>query len=381
MSANELCSCAEGAPPLTIYFDDIYVASILKELEYRGLKVEPGLTEEELRAVEAAVGAPLPPDLRLFLRGGLLSGEGFPNWRDDPETEMQRTRDWVRRAFASDIKGNQWWFDGWGPRPSDFPEALRVALEHLTSAPALVPIYSHRFMTTEPLGYGNPVLSVYSAVDSIYYGYDLAHYLHREFGVPRPPWSADIPPRAPFWGDVFDLFSEQQSGRAPAQRDDTADDTGSWQVALEIISPHPPDTVSAALGIQPSRVEVDDEGSGHLGEDGEWQTTPLYTWAVDSRLPIPNRFDVLGASDLEPNIKDVLRQVGGCRMALVAVSGWPEVDIVLSARLPLRDVIDSSDEPGDDAAPAASREADFDLDAEIMASLAQMRARLVVTYQ
>lgn len=191
---------------MTITFDETYVASTLQELEHRGVTVEPGLTEEELRAVEAAVGAPVPPELGLLLRGGLLAGQGFPAWRKDPDAEMQPARDWVRRAFTFDIEHDQWWFEGWGPRPHAVHDAIQLALQQLALAPPLIPIFSHRFMTTEPVGYGNPVLSVYQAGDSIYYGYDLAHYLHREFGVPQPPWSARIPPRVPVWGDLFDLL-------------------------------------------------------------------------------------------------------------------------------------------------------------------------------
>jgi len=78
---------------MTIFFDGMYVASTLKELQYRGVKVESGLTEDELRAVERAIGAPLPPDLALLLRAGLPSGEDFPNWRGDPEGEMRRARE------------------------------------------------------------------------------------------------------------------------------------------------------------------------------------------------------------------------------------------------------------------------------------------------
>jgi len=77
---------------LNTLFNGIYVAGTLKELQYRSIKVEPGLTEDELRAVERAVGAPLPPDLALLLSAGLPSGEDFPDWRVDPEGEMRRAR-------------------------------------------------------------------------------------------------------------------------------------------------------------------------------------------------------------------------------------------------------------------------------------------------
>src|ERR1700694_4140938 len=88
-SIGSLCVLKEKAP-MTILFDEIYVASTLKELQYRDMKVEPGLTEDELRTVERTVGSPLPPDLALLLRTGLPSGEDFPDWRGNPDGEMRR---------------------------------------------------------------------------------------------------------------------------------------------------------------------------------------------------------------------------------------------------------------------------------------------------
>jgi len=93
---------------LKTFFDGTYVAGTLKELQYRGIKVEPGLTADELRAVERVVGAPLPPDLALLLSAGLPSGDGFPNSRGDPEGEMRRAREWVAQAFTFDIEAAGW---------------------------------------------------------------------------------------------------------------------------------------------------------------------------------------------------------------------------------------------------------------------------------
>ena len=50
-----------------------------------------------------------------------------------------------------------------------------------------------------------PVLSVWQATDTVYYGYDLAGWLHKEFGLPLPPWAATSPKAVPFWGTLFSL--------------------------------------------------------------------------------------------------------------------------------------------------------------------------------
>lgn len=191
------------------HFDEAYAAGALAFLEREGFRIEPGLTADELHTVEDAVRAPLPPELALLLSVGLPAGQGFRDWRGAPYAAAESDRAWVARAFTFDIKHDQWWYDGWGPRPAEVTEAQHVALEHLAQLPPLIGVNGHRLMTTEPRGYGNPVLSVYQAVDSIYYGYDLADYLYREFGVPRPSWAASVPPRVPHWGDLFDLLSER----------------------------------------------------------------------------------------------------------------------------------------------------------------------------
>ena len=69
-------------------------------------------------------------------------------------------------------------------------------------------------------------------------GFDLAHYLHQEFGVPRPPWSARIPPHPPFWSEVFGLLDEDQ---ASGPSDNSRTDSGrEWYASLSIDGPYPP---------------------------------------------------------------------------------------------------------------------------------------------
>jgi hypothetical protein len=44
---------------------------------------------------------------------------------------------------------------------------------------------------------------VYQAVDTVYYGYNLADYLHKEFKVDPASWSPIRPPNVRFWGELF----------------------------------------------------------------------------------------------------------------------------------------------------------------------------------
>jgi hypothetical protein len=193
--------------PANDLFDEAYVNRAIEQLSARGIEFAPRLSEEEFVIAERCLGEPFPPELRLLYSTALPVGEAFANWRD-PVTEVQWTAEWIDKAFAFDIEHNSWWPRFWDVRPERTDEALRILREALASAPPLVHLCGHRFMTTEPRRWGNPVLSIWQARDSIYYGYDLADYLHKEFHIDQPAWVATAPPKVPFWGDMFDLLQE-----------------------------------------------------------------------------------------------------------------------------------------------------------------------------
>jgi hypothetical protein len=152
----------------------------------------------------------LPPDLRALLSLALPISAGFPNWRSDPPDELQRRLDRPADGICFDIEHNGFWYDRWGPRPSDLAEACALARRQVSAAPKLVPVYSHRFIVAEPARAGNPVLSVVQA-DILYYGDDLEDYLAHEFEgrrVRRPPTSAGS---VPFWDDI--VMGRHRGGR------------------------------------------------------------------------------------------------------------------------------------------------------------------------
>jgi hypothetical protein len=188
-------------------FDDDYASQACQELAASGVTIAPGLSDSEIKTIELAVGSSVPPELRLLWAAGFPTGDRFPNWRDDPDGEARHFRDWIDRATRFDVEQAQYWHDSWGLRPTEDREAVRQALAVVGEGPPMIRVYSHRFMTTQPPGWGNPVLSVWQMVDSIYYGYDLADYLAHEFKVTKPDWAAPAPPRVPFWGDLFHLLS------------------------------------------------------------------------------------------------------------------------------------------------------------------------------
>lgn len=178
------------------------------ELRGHGVEFTDGFGSAEIDACERELGSPLPPELSTFLAVGVPTSDRWARWADGPSTVAAGARKWLDDAFAFDIKQNGYWHDRLGPRPSTDEAAAEVALAAVHAAPTLVPIYGHRFLTTEPAIGPRPVLSVWQPIDSIIYGNDLADYFHREFGIARPSWAAEDVDNIPIWGELLYIFDD-----------------------------------------------------------------------------------------------------------------------------------------------------------------------------
>lgn len=82
-----------------------------------------------------------------------------------------------------DIEHNTFWDPEWGSKPNSKEEAKAIAKKAIEQAPNLIPVFSHRYLPSEPYERGNPVLSVYQT-DIVVYGVDLPTYLANEFHWP-----------------------------------------------------------------------------------------------------------------------------------------------------------------------------------------------------
>jgi hypothetical protein len=185
--------------------DDAYLESVVARLKKCGqASFAPGLSPTEFDRIEETFGLRFPPDLRRFLATALPIGSGFPDWRHSSPATLKHRLAGPLDGILFDIEHSDFWLDDWGERPNDLPEALRIGRERVASAPKLIPIFVHRFIPAEPHDAGNPVFSVHQT-DFIYYGYDLADYLWREFHVPRPNWAKSSPRVIPFWSRLADL--------------------------------------------------------------------------------------------------------------------------------------------------------------------------------
>lgn len=200
-----------------MHFDTAYVRELIDELRSKGVFFAPGLTDEEINRIEAEYATGFPLDLRMFLQCALPISAGFPNWRRGwvgrdagqstaagPFCDLNPISgclEWPAKGICFDIEHNGFWMDAWGPKVSDLSTSLGIARTKIAQMPKLVPVFSHRYMPTEPAGAGNPIFSI-CQTDIIYYGNDLADYFAREFWVSRPNWAANEPREIRFWSSL-----------------------------------------------------------------------------------------------------------------------------------------------------------------------------------
>jgi hypothetical protein len=164
---------------------------------YARFKIEPGLTEAELTAVEGEFAFSFADDHRAFLAAGLPTGRGWPDWRNGDRTQLRERLAMPVEGVLFDVASNGFWYSGWGPQPVD---ALPVAKAFLLTAPRLIPVYSHRYLPAGRGTTGHPVLSVMQT-DIVVYGADLKAYLRHEFeGLHEPDPTAR--PTVAFWKDL-----------------------------------------------------------------------------------------------------------------------------------------------------------------------------------
>jgi hypothetical protein len=187
-------------------FDEAWASSVVGQLSRLGVRFAPGLSDSELNEIGRAFGTPVPSELSLFLAAGVPASPKWAAWTAGPEAVLRSTREWIDRAFRFDFEQGQYWHPLFGERPERVDDAVARALAFVEHAPPLFPIYAHRYLSSAPAAGRRAVLSVWQAVDSIFYGNDLADYFAREFKVDRPVWAASELPPVPVWEELFDLF-------------------------------------------------------------------------------------------------------------------------------------------------------------------------------
>ena len=155
---------------------------IIKLMKSHHIKFEVGLTHEEIIKAEDVYGIQFPKSLKDFLMEGLPVSDGFYNWRNMEEKNI----DYIKKMMVAPIEAihelaeEVYWCDTWGEEPDNVTEIKKIVRERLESAPKLLPIYAHRYMPMI-LEEQPPIISVHN-VDIIYYGESLEDYFQVEFG-------------------------------------------------------------------------------------------------------------------------------------------------------------------------------------------------------
>ncbi len=163
---------------------------IIRMLINKDVKFESALTNDEILRIELTFDIKFPPDYKLFLQTALPISEGFVNWREglyliETKAQILSRLAWPLEGLLFDLQSNNFWIDAWGNMPVSYNEKELIAKRHYASYPKLIPIYAHRYISSEPNENGNPVFSVHQ-MDIIYYGYNLATYLANEFNFILP---------------------------------------------------------------------------------------------------------------------------------------------------------------------------------------------------
>ncbi len=199
----------------------MHARALIVKLRDKGIQFEDGLTAVELEQIQKHHSISFPPDLVEFVSVGLPVSKNFPNWRSGfAETSagpksIEQILEWPADGILFDVRHDNFWLPTWGDRPESIEDALVEASRQIALAPRLIPIGGHRYLPSEPLTEGNPVLSVMQT-DIIYYGVDLSAYLLREFGIETQTKrnGKHAPRRIRFWSEIVDYQDELFNARA-----------------------------------------------------------------------------------------------------------------------------------------------------------------------
>ncbi|CAN8283939.1 unnamed protein product [Cochlearia groenlandica] len=189
-------------PPSPVYCQT--TINHLKSLT--GINVEPGLTNQEILAVESSLGFSFPLDLRWILQTGLPVGTRFPDWRTgSTRKNLGSMLDLPLLHVTKIVARNGFWVDSWGIRPGSDSDALSLVKKLLEIAPVLVPVYGDFYVpSTMPNLAGNPVVQIVDGGDVVrVLDCDVARFLQGMCRSGYRRFSGELRRRrVEFWSDV-----------------------------------------------------------------------------------------------------------------------------------------------------------------------------------
>jgi len=155
---------------------------IINKLKLKGIKFDKGLTGNEIKIIEERYNIIFPKSLVEFYKLGLPISDGFVNWRDESNENIEKIKQKLSRPYDGilwAIKENNFWVDNWD-KPKTFAEQKEKFLEEMKNEPKPIPVYIFRYILSKD-GIEDPaVLSMHNS-DIIVYGNNLDEYFDNEF--------------------------------------------------------------------------------------------------------------------------------------------------------------------------------------------------------
>lgn len=98
------------------------------------------------------------PEHREFIQSAVPVGKSWPDWRNDTDEDLRRRLAWPVEGVLSDVRNSGFWPAFWGDQPDAKDDWEREAR---TSCPrrGLIPVLSHRYMTSDLKFSPSPVFS------------------------------------------------------------------------------------------------------------------------------------------------------------------------------------------------------------------------------
>lgn len=177
----------------------------LKHFKAHDIELRSGLSAIELKKIEKLYRISFPPDLRALLTVAVPLAPDYYNWADFSHENMASIRSRLVQPIEGilfDIEHNDFWMEHhWGRKPVLLREQLSIAKSYLARVPRLIPLCSHRYISSYPKEASNPVFSVHQT-DIIHYGNNLWHYFEYEPGRVDNKLDWSIIKAIPFWSEL-----------------------------------------------------------------------------------------------------------------------------------------------------------------------------------
>lgn len=175
------------------------IDAAIANLRAHRITFEPGLSDDEIGRIERMLGFHFPPDMALLLKAALPVSGGFPNWRSESEINLRGFIARPSQEVLNDVRWNDFWIDGWGPRPGSGERAASEAARHLASAALMIPVRSRHYIPAIPFAPANPVFSIrQSEIRCL--SHDLMSYLMNAFD--DPDFDPAAATKIPVWTDA-----------------------------------------------------------------------------------------------------------------------------------------------------------------------------------